>query len=280
MWRSSAILCGILLTAPMARCGEIVKNDDSIQSGQIVAFDGKDVQLRKAYGDNALVSIPISEITRVQFRKSREVEGDWSPARDKGQLPPIWKLKCTNGDSVSGVLNRWSDSQMDVRLQVDQPVVKVPIPLVHEIWRAAPELVRSALDLKITSATEDVVFAAKDGEVIAARGTALGLENNGLAFIYEGEKKSIKTDRLLGVVLAPQKHSTVADAARFAQAHPHRLVLVNGDVLSGRWTKLKDLDATFETSWGETLQVRSETIWRIETGGTSSVFLSDLKPVR
>ncbi len=280
MWRPTAILFCILLTAPTARPGQVVKNDDVTEVGQIVAFDGARLQLRKVYGSNDLVSIPLRDVARVQFREGREVEGDWSPAREKDLLPPIWKLKCANGDSVSGVLKAWTDSQMDLRLQVDEPVLKIPLPLVKEIWRSAPELVRKALDIKEVSATQDVVYVLRDGEVTTVKGAALYIQGDRLIFLYEGEQKKIPTDRILGVVLAPQKHSPTAGPAEPGKPRPHKLVLVNADVLTGRWTRLKDLKATFETSWGQAIDCRAETIWHIETSDNSTVFLSDLKPFR
>jgi hypothetical protein len=278
MWRPSAILFCILLTASVARPGEITKTDDSNESGQIIAFDGKDLQLRKVYTNDSLVSIPVRDVTRVQFHEGRGPE-DWIPQRIQGRLPDVWQCKLTTGDSVSGALGALSESQLKLRLQVDETVLKIPLPLVRDIWRYSPDLVRKALDLKTTSITHDVVYVYKDNDILAVQGTVTGIEGDQLRIIYEGEQKKINLDRLLGVVLAAQKRPSTTQPAGTL---PHKLVLLNADVLACRWTRLENLKATFETSWGQTIEMRVEPIWRVEISEKNSdfVFLSSLKPSR
>jgi len=59
-----------------------------------------------------------------------------------------------------------------------------------------------------------------------------------------------------------------------------KLLTLSGDVLSGRWIELKDRTITFQTQWNETIQLRVNSISRLEAAASPATYLSGLKPVR
>ena len=74
---------------------------------------------------------------------------------------------------------------------------------------------------------QDLAFIEKDGKVRAVAGVVAGIEGQYLLFEFEGAKRRIKLERLVGLKLAQRE--TAPETALYQTC-----LLVDGDVLSGR----------------------------------------------
>lgn len=287
----------VIVTVPTTRGAEVLKSDDTLVKGTIVAFDGRSLRIEPAdqHDSTSPVSIPAREVARVEFSSrppGRSAESHRNPvaaAAAGPEAPPVllpsqWRLTLDGGDALTGSLRSWSESSFEMDLHDAPSIVHVPVRSIREIWRAAPDLIRRARDLNATARAEDVAYVLKGADVVAVKGTALGVEDLELGFLFEGRRRAIRIENVLGVVLAPQKRSADSrPASQPAGAPPGPAVtiaMVNGDTLRGRWTLLKDGFMSIATPWGETVDLPTTAVQNIETRDDRAVFLSDLKPLR
>lgn len=287
--RSIAFALLLLILPVIARAGDVLKVDDSLVAGDLVSFDGSNLQVQ-GYGDTAAtfrVTIPIQEIVRVRFQTVAPPPVAVNPsARSTNPvpapvvLPSVWQLNLAGNDVVSGALRSWTEDQFTIDIQQGRAILQIPTQSIREIWRAAPELVRKARDLKAASTGDDIAYVVKDSEIVPVKGTVLGVQNLSLGFLYEGQERKISVDKLLGVVFATRKRSATTGPAGANGSFIASFRLLNGDVLSGRWTQLKDGFVSFSGSWDQTVQLPVTSIASIDVHNRGLVWLSELKPVR
>jgi hypothetical protein len=301
--RMSSMLCLVLVLATWAGSAEITKTDDSVVTGNLVSFDGKllVVKVSAEATPDEDISIPLSQIARVKIQDQR------TPAQPARQTPPEafrfsnvrpvpvqapppdvlsdeWQMDLVGGDHVRGWLRSGGQDHFNLQLKQSlirqgQILLQPPVPLVRELWRASPELVRKARQLNAASKTEDIAYVFKDGEVLAVKGTVLGIQDQSLGFLYDGRERKINVDHLLGIEMAAQKHApaTPADNGTSDRAI---ITMQQGDRLSGRWTGLKEDSLSLETPWRQTIALQVALIANIEIRSGQIVYLSELKPSR
>ncbi|HEX4796998.1 MAG TPA: NPCBM/NEW2 domain-containing protein [Humisphaera sp.] len=295
--RALAIFCMIVATTGAVRAGEITKTDDTILDVNVVSFDeGKlKVEPLGKSGADPTTNIPIGEIVRVQFqsnrdprspvRTPREAQNEPAPPRPGpagGQLSSTWQMKLKDGDQISGSLESWSDDRITIEMQQQvRTSLQVPVSRIAEIWRASPDLVRRAKELKVTAKSEDVAYISREQGVVAVAGTARGIESDSLNFIYDGQQRKINLEHLLGVALSPQRQSPATrPSSQPGQPEIVTFHLLNGDRLSGNWTLLKYGLVYGESLWGQTFTLPASYISSAEVRDNRVVYLSDLKPAK
>src|SRR5579871_2366595 len=120
MWRSSAIFCFILMAALPALAGDVIRADESVVTGDILSFDGKAVQVRRQYGTDPIITVPIGDVGRVIFHEMRGDGRVHEADRPRGDvvLPDVWELKLSNGDFVNGKLEAWTENELQLGLRL------------------------------------------------------------------------------------------------------------------------------------------------------------------
>jgi hypothetical protein len=135
-------------------------------------------------------------------------------------------------------------------------------------------LVRKAADLRVDPAGQDIAYVVTDGDVVAVKGVAKGIQDQSFVFRYEEQDRKISLSRLLGVELVEHKNVKLESE----QAFHHAFRFFGGDVLTGRWDSIQDDIVIFRTSWGQ--EIASNAVELIDVRNPRVTYLSDLKPVK
>lgn len=192
-------------------------------------------------------------------------------------LPPTWQLRSSAGDQIEGRLRAWTQEQVSFEFAAARTPFDVPTGKVLELWRAAPDLVRRARELKADSPDEDVAYVIREDEIVPVKGVALGIDSDSLKFRYSGEERKISMQRLLGVVLVSQKMGSDNDSP---MRKFHQSFMLGTGTLQGRWRKLESDIITIETLMGPLLQLPASAVTVIENRNGRVVYLSDLTPAK
>jgi hypothetical protein len=154
--------------------------------------------------------------------------------------------------------------------------VEVPILHVKGAWfgNKAPAGARADFDKQLAAPiAEDAVFlTAPDGTKAQITGSVLALGADKLQIRFDGEDRSIKKDKLLGVVFAA--HPKIPPVAGPYQA----FVLTTGESTSGHWRGLSDGTLDIETPWQAHWRVPFASVAEIRIRNGKLVYLSDLEP--
>jgi hypothetical protein len=200
-----------------------------------------------------------------------------TPAAQPTTSPSSWYLKCANGDSLHGGIATWVDQKLTLRLDgAGEVAVTLPAAALTEMWRATPEQVAKAKALQATGEpNQDTAYVLKETDkIVAVAGSALGMQGSELLFRYDGSDRKIAMSKLLGVVFAPAAQGPQSD--KFHQA----FMLVDGDVISGKWIGLNGDDVALDTGAGGIIHLRRDQVASIECRNGRVVYLSDLRPVK
>lgn len=188
-------------------------------------------------------------------------------------LPATWHLRSVQGDFIEGRIRSWTQQQLAFDSPQNGISLHVSTSGVAELWRAAPDLVRKAHDLKVQSDSEDVAFVIREREIVAVKGVALGIDGEALTFRYDGEDRKINVARLLGVVLV--RPEAVQPTGAFYQS-----AILTGGRLLGRWQGMENGVLKFQTLLGPVIQLPEANVISIENRNGRVVYLSDLKPTK
>jgi hypothetical protein len=216
-------------------------------------------------------------------RPPRRAKPVTAPSTQPAPLSPVWVVKLSNRDALHAKVTNWSDQRLTVSLDPGGVSLSIPNNRITELWHAAPDEVRRAKALKTTAtgnpSAEDVAYVRKDNDLVAVSGIAQGIDGESLVFRYDGQDRKIALNRLLGVVLVPQRQGPSSPSAEVAAFH-QAFRFASGDLLSGRWTGFQDGAVQLTTWWDEKLTLSPGTIGTIECRNGRVVYLSDLKPAR
>lgn len=158
-----------------------------------------------------------------------------------------------------------------------QADTQVPLVRVRGLWfgQAGPAGARADFDKQlIAPAGEDVVFLiAPDKSAATVQGSVRGLNDGRLTVHFEGADRTVKQERLLGIVFAAQAKSQPV-------AGPYQVFrLLSGDVLAGQWLGLSDGQLEIETLWQTRVKVPAAQLNEIRTRNGKLTYLSDLDPI-
>ena len=113
----------------------------------------------------------------------------------------------------------------------------------------------------------------EDQSITEISGQILQLKDQKLQFKYEGEARSIKIERVTGLIFAAHPKSAASD-------RPYQVFeLVGGNRLSGSWAGFADGALDVQAAWGGKLRVPAAKVASIAFRNGKLVYLSDLAPV-
>jgi hypothetical protein len=241
---------------------------------------GKQLQLTVTYGDDTSekLSCAIETQTSDKLRMAMATAG----AESKGDAPKdashaelAVTAELATGDSLQGTLADLSEELLTLRTAW-QPSLEISLSklrglVVSSAGAAAKKLYR---DRKAQPGADDLALVmAKDGTLAEVAGHLKKWDGQQVHFVYEGEEKTIPTDRLQGIVFAAQPRAT-------ASTDPFQVIhLTSGDTISGIWTDVTESEVSLKTPWGATWQVPIDSIAELGTRNGSLVELSDLTPM-
>lgn len=120
---------------------------------------------------------------------------------------------------------------------------------------------------------DHVLVLSKDGALTDIAGRITAINNASIKLVYQEQEKSIKLDRVQGVVLAhPQANPKWNGPFQTFQ-------MASGDQLSGKLVAIEEQLLKFEPAWGGVLELPRSAIEEIRGRNTKMMNLSELTPV-
>ncbi len=154
--------------------------------------------------------------------------------------------------------------------------VEVPILHVKGVWfgNKAPAGSRADFDkLLAAPVADDVVFlTSPDNTGAQISGSVLGLDDEKLQVRFDGDDRSIKKDKLLGLVFAA--HPKISPVAGTYQS----FLLATGELMTGHWRGLNEGALEIETPWQASWRMPFGNVAEIRIRNGKLVYLSDLEP--
>lgn len=243
-------------------------------------FDGQDIELKD--GQLTLKSEPprsvrLDELQRITFA-AKPADDTPAPEKVEGSEPEAGSavtLSLEAGDALHG---RWlgvTDAQLKIKTAW-QTELEVPSVQVRGLQLAsATDEGRKRYEERLAKPADQdtAVVLARDGSLAEIAGELQGLTADAIRFRYQDQDRSIKLDRLQGIVFAA--HPPVRSAKGAFQVFR----LTNSDVLSGSCTQISATDVDVTAAWGGSCQIPRTLILEILGRNGRMMPLSDLTPV-
>ena len=218
-------------------------------------------------------SVALFDVDRIVFSKPTDGVGQPEPASKP------WRIHLIGDDRLTAQLENWSDSRVQVRLPRDADgfqTLDIAASHIGQMWQAEPDQVEKARKLATTSDQLDVVYVkAKDqeGELKAVQGRCLGLDGDSLQFEFDGDKRTIALERVVGVVLA-----TKGQAQQLKTFH-QILELNRGDRITAGSIELdEDHVLRLTTPWNAEMRWPQDWVAKVTVRHGRRTYLSDLVP--
>jgi hypothetical protein len=245
---------------------EIVKHPEpgEDEEGTMAMMDVTDVMFKKASGYSSSGNSSTGNSSGATTRPTDRLAGCRVTMAREDQL---------NGDVVG-----WTEKRISIRPNVAPTItVDVSANQVREIWCGTADQVKKAQDLKERNGTEDVLFAAKDADVVAVHGIATGIQGNDLHFLYNDQDRKIALNRVVGLILAKPSDAETQQSDEFYQT----VQFVTGEQISGHVTGYdgKHLTVAMLGS-GQEAQLPVDEVATISMRNGRVVYLSDRKPTK
>jgi len=138
-----------------------------------------------------------------------------------------------------------------------------------EQFHRAEQLFREALSDRLPG--QDVLVSRDPVEVKKLDGRLESLDADGGSFMFAGESRKFKSDRVFGIVFAA--------GAKSAPLYPLTVELADGSVFSGTLQRADADGLRVAASVGATVDVHIADITALRFHGDRVVYVSDLKPV-
>ena len=152
--------------------------------------------------------------------------------------------------------------------------IEIPLLRVTGIW-FGKSVGRAEFDKQMAAPAGDdtVLLNASDGTLAQIQCSVLGFAEEKLNVRYDGADRSIKEDRLLGIVLAA--HPEVA-----ANSAPFQVfTLASGDSIWGTLAAINDQDVEIDSLWQSRVKLPAGGLADIRFRNGKLTFLSDLEPI-
>lgn len=120
---------------------------------------------------------------------------------------------------------------------------------------------------------QDVILVlSKDGGLTEIKGKLQSLGEAGLKVLYEDQERTIKLERVQGVVLGTHSSAQL-------WKEPYQVFrMASGDLISAQWQALGDKTLQMKTPWGIGLEVPREAVVEVTGRNTKMVNVSEMTP--
>ena len=260
----------------------IEKVDESTTAVGLTGIDHDQLQIiqHPQPGKDVEGTMPLADVTDVMFRKAggySSVSTSPQPTTRPTDRLANCRVAMSGGDRLNGDIVAWTQKRITIRPNVAPKItVDLSANQAQEIWCGTADQVKKAQDLKEKTTTEDVLFAAKDADVIAVHGIATGIQGSDLHFLYNDQDRKIALNRVVGLVLAKPDDSATPDDS-FHQT----VQFVTDEQISGHVTGFDGKQLTLAVL-GTDLEVQlpMDEVAKISTRNGRVVYLSDMKPTK
>jgi hypothetical protein len=227
-------------------------------------------------GSTSKASVTATTHTSDQLKVDGAVQPGQVATKSAAAAPSKTQVYLADSGRLQGELAAMNSESLTLRAAW-KAEVQVPLLRVTGIWlgNAAPSGARSDFEKQLAApAGEDVVFlVATDKSAAQVQGNVQGVSDGKLTMRFEGAERSVKQDRVLGIVLAA--HPKIPPIITPFQV----FLFASGDALSGHWLGVSGGTLEIETLWQLRLTVPAAEVAEIRARNGRVTYLSDLEPL-
>lgn len=190
--------------------------------------------------------------------------------------PVDWKVEIAEGGRLVGEIKSWEENAVTFSLPMgnDPIVVTLPPGQLRELWPKPVVAGELTIDRSGEPQDTDSVYAKNaSDQVQRVSGLVAGIRDGALRFVYQEQERSIKLERVVGIVVRR------GDAPKTTDLH-YRVRLPGGHAIPVRWTKIDATTVTLETLWGHALPIRRPAVAGLEVVNGRVAWLAELSPSR
>lgn len=195
----------------------------------------------------------------------------------KGKQTFGWQILFSQKGKLNGEIEQWSKDSLDFNLSVGAQQVQVPLKpeFVHEVWKIPSGFNEPASpDRKGESKTEDTAYIrTNDGKTHRVSGEVLGMNQESLTFLYQGEKREVNRDRVVGLVLHKNREQQKASLELKSLVS-----LTGGSLIPGEITSDQDGNVTILLAGGTEASLPKEVLESVKTINARSLSLTEMIP--
>ncbi|MFO1091781.1 MAG: NPCBM/NEW2 domain-containing protein [Planctomycetaceae bacterium] len=188
--------------------------------------------------------------------------------------PNDWKLTLAPHGEARGALTGWNQdgAQFAIKLGPDTLNLNVPRTALRELWSTPVASGELTVDRKDEPADIDSVYAKNAaGQVQRVSGTVVGTTQDSLKFVYQEMERTIKLERVVGIVLKGDKLPAPEGAYL-------ELRLPGGARLPVHARSLDADNSTFETAWHTPVTLPRASVGEAHVMNGAMQWLSALTP--
>ncbi len=190
--------------------------------------------------------------------------------------PVDWKVDFADQGRLVGEIKSWDENTVTIALPIgaEPVVVTLPPAQLRELWPKPVAAGELAVDRSGEPQDADSVYAKNaTDQVQRVSGRVAGIKDGSLRFIYQEQERSIKLERVVGIVIRR------GDVAATTDLH-YRARLPGGHVIPVRWQKIDGSTVTLETLWGNPLPIRRLAVAELEIVNGRVLWLAQQTPAR
>lgn len=174
-----------------------------------------------------------------------------------------------------GPLTAWGPDSLTITTSIAGTSHPIEAAVTHlqEIWSTPVILKETKVDRAGEPTDKDSVYVkSADGKTVQrVAGKVLGKEGDSLQVEYEGEKRGLKMERIVGVVFQGRRTKDPPAPGVLVVSGGHRLP---GTMVSGK----RGTPLGFKAAWGQAIEWPYDRIVRFEVRNGRNVWLTDLQP--
>ena len=157
-----------------------------------------------------------------------------------------------------------------------QPALEVPLTQVRGLlFDGGKTEAKNKFDERFVNPGDDdfLLVESRDGGLAEITGRLLSVNEGSVKINYEGQERSIKLERIQGIVMAAQPRAN-------AWKGPYQVFrMASGDTLSAAWLKHSETAYQVQPGWGGELDLPRQVVIEIIGKNTKMVNLSELTPL-
>jgi hypothetical protein len=302
------VLCaaGLPFSEAIASGATVQTVDDATIKDATLTFDGQVLTI-KVKGQSKPTTMPIQDVARIILRNkpAEEVSGSRpavtarvrrTPSRVSIKPAPAptasatttptatldanWRMKWTDGDLLRGSIASWADQHVVIHPDIAPDTeVELGDKNLDSLWHGETADQTKAEAMNVARGDEDTAFVRKEknGDIVAVRGLAAGIDGDELLFRYQDEDRKINLAKIVGVVFA--QHAMQTPGADATDHSFHQVIrFVDGEQISGRWKSLAKNVLVLETEGGKRGRFQLSQLAGIDFRNGRITYLSDLTP--
>lgn len=197
--------------------------------------------------------------------------------KSQGKKESSWKLAFDQDGKLTGKLKQWDANGVVMTLPLASQDVEVTLQpdVIQEVWHQAEGISQPGSSERIgESKTEDTAYIrTSDGKVHRVTGEVVSMDSQSLRFLYQGEEREVKQDRVVGLVLH-KKRTEKKNSLKLISL----IRLVGGSQLPGVVSSTDPTQLTIDLPGGAKLSVSNEDLESVKTINARSVSLTEIIP--